>query len=116
MDISEGFQIEQPNVFIPWSTSSRERMTLFRDLDLKQVNNNYIVTQRVSLKGLSHKLGFHFDLRPGFGIWHFELFDQSPPFNNPLLFVIPSEAEGSAVRHSGAPYLQVYGLTESIQA
>jgi hypothetical protein len=25
-------------------------------------------------------------------------------------------AEGSAVRHSGAPHLQVYGLTESIQA
>jgi hypothetical protein len=29
--------------------------------------------------------------------------DNGPlPFNNPLLFVIPSEAEGSAVRHSGA--------------
>jgi hypothetical protein len=71
-----------------------------------------------------------------------------PPFNRPLLFVIPSvpgfptsplsptttyvvllkenhmqlteaatldrksgRAEGSAVRHSGAPHLQVYGLT-----
>jgi hypothetical protein len=30
------------------------------------------------------------------------------PFNNPLLFVIPSEAEGSAVRHSGAPNLPFY--------
>jgi hypothetical protein len=45
MDISEGFQIERPNVFIPWSTSPRELMTLFRDLDLKQVNNSYIVAQ-----------------------------------------------------------------------
>jgi hypothetical protein len=75
MDISEGFQIEKPNVFVPWSTSSRELVTMFRDLALKQVNNSYIVTQCVSLKGLSHKLGFHFDLRPGFGIRYFELFD-----------------------------------------
>jgi hypothetical protein len=75
MDISEGFQIEQPSILIPWSTSSRELTTNFRDLDLKQVNNNYIVTQCVSLKGLSHKLGCHFDLRPGLGIWYFELFD-----------------------------------------
>jgi hypothetical protein len=30
------------------------------------------------------------------------------PFNNPLLFVIPSEAEGSAVRHSGTPNLAFY--------
>ena len=75
MDISAGFQIEKPNVFVPWSTSSRELVTMFRDLDLKQVNNNYIVTRCVSLKGLSHKLGFHFDLRPGFGIRYFELFD-----------------------------------------
>ena len=75
MDVSEGFQIEKPNVFVPWSTSSRELVTMFRDLDLKQVNNDYIVTQCVSLKGLSHKLGFHFDLRPGFGIRYFELFD-----------------------------------------
>jgi hypothetical protein len=30
------------------------------------------------------------------------------PFNNPLLFVIPSEASGSAVRHSGAPNLPFY--------
>src|SRR5579863_1086493 len=29
-------------------------------------------------------------------------------YNDPLLFVIPSEAEESAVRHSGAPDLQVY--------
>lgn len=75
MDISEGYQIEQPNVFVPWSTSSRELMTLFPDLDLKKVKTNYIVTQCVSLKGLSHKLGFHFDLRPGCGVWYFELFD-----------------------------------------
>jgi hypothetical protein len=32
------------------------------------------------------------------------------PFNNPLLFVIPSEAEGSAVRHSGAPNLPFYNF------
>jgi hypothetical protein len=30
------------------------------------------------------------------------------PFNNPLLFVIPSEAEGSAVRHSDASNLPFY--------
>jgi hypothetical protein len=29
-------------------------------------------------------------------------------YNDPLLFVIPSEAEESAVRHSGAPDLPVY--------
>src|SRR5579859_7816540 len=33
---------------------------------------------------------------------------QSYAYNHPLLFVIPSEAEESAVRHSGAPNLQVY--------
>ena len=30
------------------------------------------------------------------------------PYNDPLLFVIPSEAEESAVRHSDAPNLPVY--------
>src|SRR5579859_5037946 len=33
---------------------------------------------------------------------------QSYAYNHPLLFVIPSEAEESAVRHSGAPDLPVY--------
>ena len=34
--------------------------------------------------------------------------DNNPlPFNSPLLFVIPSEAEGSAVRHSGAQHFNV---------
>ena len=33
---------------------------------------------------------------------------QSFAYNDPLLFVIPSEAEDSAVRHSGAPNLPVY--------
>ena len=33
---------------------------------------------------------------------------QSYAYNDPLLFVIPSEAEESAVRHSGAPDLPVY--------
>jgi hypothetical protein len=32
---------------------------------------------------------------------------QSYAYNDPLLFVIPSEAEESAVRHSGAPDLPV---------
>jgi hypothetical protein len=33
---------------------------------------------------------------------------RSSPFSHPLLFVIPSEAEGSAVRHSAEPNLSFY--------
>jgi len=40
---------------------------------------------------------------------------QQPPFpcNDPLLFVIPSEASGSAVRHSCAPLLPAHNLHQS---
>src|ERR1700741_4495775 len=37
-------------------------------------------------------------------------------YNDPLLFVIPSEAEESAVRHSGAPDLPVYNYCLSFVA
>ena len=36
-------------------------------------------------------MGLHFNKRP-------VRWQRSSPYNNPLLFVIPSEAEGSAVR------------------
>src|SRR5450631_4147471 len=40
---------------------------------------------------------------------------QQPPFpcNDPLLFVIPSEASGSAVRHSCAPLLPAHNLRQA---
>lgn len=63
-DITQGFQIENPKVFVPWSTNPSDLKALFRHSffkrTLKKVTKTYYVAECVSLGGLRHSLGFHF--------------------------------------------------------
>jgi len=60
MDLSKGFQIEQPDVFVPWNITEDRFQEAFRSLDLRRVTDGYLVAHCTSLGGLSHELGFHF--------------------------------------------------------
>lgn len=60
MDISTGFQIEQPKVFIPWGCSPSELRRLFVGHSLEEVFPDMFSTSCTSLGGLSHLLRFDF--------------------------------------------------------
>jgi hypothetical protein len=60
MEISKGFQIEEPNVFIPWDLTETQLQRCLEGLQLRRVTDGYFTTHCTSLSGLSHELGFHF--------------------------------------------------------
>jgi hypothetical protein len=71
MDISKGFQIQEPAVFVPWDTTEAQFEHTFERLHLRRVTNGYYTTHCVSLSGLSLDLGFHFNSR---GLVEFEFY------------------------------------------
>jgi hypothetical protein len=60
MDLSTGFQIELPNVFVRWDIPEKQLQQQFEGLPLRRVTDGYFTTQCTSLGGLTHQLGFHF--------------------------------------------------------
>lgn len=76
MDLGQGFQIEEPSVFVPWRTSEEELHALLPTLD--KVTRGYFVVECVSLGGLRHMLGLHLDF-PGGRLVELEFFRQSYP-------------------------------------
>jgi hypothetical protein len=60
MNLSKGFQIEQPHVFVPWDTSETQFPDGFKGLHLRLVTHGYFTTHCTSLSGLPHELGFRF--------------------------------------------------------
>jgi hypothetical protein len=84
MDISRGFQIEQPDLFIPWKISTSRLQRIFDGGDLHRVSRDYFTVSCTSLGGFSHELGFHFQ-RLFFGLFgpsrlmDLEFFRRSPP-------------------------------------
>ena len=58
MNISAGFQVEQPAVFVPWGITPAQLLDLAGGLT--EVTRGYYTARCVSLGGLSHQLGFHF--------------------------------------------------------
>jgi hypothetical protein len=60
MDLREGFQIDEPDVFVPWSVSQAGLRQLL-DPRLREVTRGYFTIPCTSLGGLRHGLGFHFD-------------------------------------------------------
>jgi hypothetical protein len=56
-----GFQLDDPNLFIPWDITQKKLIDLFQGHELKQVTNGYFTTSCISLGGLHHRLGFHFE-------------------------------------------------------
>ena len=77
MDISRGFQIEQPELFIPWKVSEPDLQQIFGGHPLRHVTHGYFTTHCISLGGLSHELGFHFHPRGGGVLIELEFFRTS---------------------------------------
>lgn len=61
-DLRTGFQIERPNVFIPWDIKQNELRELFEGKELRQVASGYYTSKCTCLGNLSCHLGFHFNL------------------------------------------------------
>ncbi|NIM06329.1 MAG: hypothetical protein GTN65_12105, partial [Armatimonadetes bacterium] len=61
MDIERGFQIDEPEVFVPWEIDEGGLVGLLEKHGLRKVTKGYYCVSCKSLGGLSHELGFHFD-------------------------------------------------------
>jgi hypothetical protein len=72
--IDEGFQIDDPHVFIKWGLTEDELIGAIGSKSLKCVTSGYYTTACTSLSGLKHKLGFHFLPRSGGRLTYFEFF------------------------------------------
>ena len=79
MDISKGFQIEEPNVFVRWDTPERQFQQRFAGMQVRRVTDGYFTSHCISLGGLSHELGFHFNPRNNGKLAEFEFFRSSYP-------------------------------------
>jgi hypothetical protein len=60
IDITKGFQIDNPKIFIPWDIDENTLTDLFKDNQLKRVTNGYYTTSCTSLGDLTCLIGFHF--------------------------------------------------------
>jgi hypothetical protein len=63
MDLSKGFQIEDPAVFVPWGIGERELLNIL-PVEPHHVTAGYYVIDCTSLSGSEHALGFHFRSDP----------------------------------------------------
>jgi len=79
MDISKGFQIEQPRLLIPWGIREAQLRQIFQGHVLRHITDGYYTTSCISLSGLSHELGFHFNPRVGGVLVEYEFFRRSYP-------------------------------------
>jgi hypothetical protein len=77
MDVSRGFEIEQPAAFVPWGISEAQFEQDFAALGLRHITRGYFTAHCVSLGGLPHELGFHFYPREGGGLNELEFFRSS---------------------------------------
>ena len=59
MDLAEGFQIEEPAVFVRWGITEPELLNTLT-VEPHHVTAGYYVIDCISLSGLHHALGFHF--------------------------------------------------------
>lgn len=59
MDLTDGFQIEKPEAFVPWGISEAELLAIL-PIAPHHVTAGYYVIDCTSLNGLQHALGFHF--------------------------------------------------------
>lgn len=81
-NISKGFQIESPEVFVSWNINAEELKALLMGYGLKEVTKEYFTIDCTSLGGLKHKLGFHFQHQESGGLEILEFFRDSYPDYN----------------------------------
>jgi hypothetical protein len=79
MDISKGFQIEVPEVFVPWSVSQSHLRELLSAYGLREITTGYFTISCKSMGGMKHELGFHFEPRSGDTLYELEFFRRSYP-------------------------------------
>jgi hypothetical protein len=83
MNVENGVELERPAVLVPWSLTCDDLRALFPKpglgrQGLKEVTARYFVlSDVVSLGGLTHELGFHFGVRGT--LTKFEYFRRSYP-------------------------------------
>jgi hypothetical protein len=77
MNLSEGFQVEEPAVFIPWGAAEESLRSLLPK-GLRTVTTGYFTTACTSLGGLKHVLGFHMSPRKNGRLHELEFFRQDP--------------------------------------
>lgn len=63
MNIDKGFQIDEPNVFVPWDIDEKGLENLLGNYGLRKIKDGYHCISCKSLGGLSHELGFHFEIK-----------------------------------------------------
>jgi len=78
VDLESGFQIEDPLVFVPWSVTEEELLSLL-PIRPNHVTTGYYVIDCTSLSGLHHALGFHFRPREHGALRELEFFRRAYP-------------------------------------
>ena len=63
MEITKGFKIDKPDIFVDWKIKENDLQKLFRDSDLKKITTGYYTADCESLSGLNCMIGFHFEPR-----------------------------------------------------
>ena len=61
MDLTKGFQIDNPNIFVPWNIDGKGLKEIFKAHELIRVTAKYYTTSCSSLNGLKCILGFHLE-------------------------------------------------------
>jgi hypothetical protein len=73
MDLGEGFQIEDPVVFVPWGADEETLRSRVSD-GLRTVATGYFTMECTSLSGLQHILGMHMSPQEGGTLHELEFF------------------------------------------
>jgi hypothetical protein len=76
MNLKDGFQIDEPHVFVPWSVTQAELRALLGPR-LREVAQGYFTISCTSLGGMEHSLGFHFDPPASDNLTELEFFQAS---------------------------------------
>ena len=87
MDLSNGFNIDKPDIFVKWNITETELQALFQGYELKHVTTGYYTANCLSLSGLDCMIGFHFEPRKNGILMELEFFrldysNQQKSFND----------------------------------
>lgn len=74
MNIQSGFQIDTPNIFVPWNINVGQLELLFKAHKLNHVTTGYYTIKCESLNGLQSNIGFHFKPADGGLLKEFEFY------------------------------------------
>ena len=61
MDITEGFKLDEPNVFVPWEIDENGISTLLEEHKIHKVTEHYYTLESKCFDGLECTIGFYFN-------------------------------------------------------